>query len=77
MSREEWRAVSRSGEDVVLEPCGDGPLLARHADVVVDADGVSHQVTRPVVALCTCGKSQRRPWCDSTHKSIPRVTSAR
>jgi len=39
--------------------------------VVVDDDGVEHPVTRPVVALCACGKSSRMPWCDSTHKSIP------
>ena len=67
----QWRALSASGEHVDLEPCGDGPVLARHAEVVIGADGVQHQVTRPVVALCTCGKSQRGPWCDSTHKSIP------
>ena len=59
-------------EAVELQPCGDGPVLARHADVVLDEDGVAHEVTRPVVALCTCGRSQRRPWCDSTHKSVRR-----
>jgi CDGSH-type Zn-finger protein len=69
----QWRAVSRSGEDVELEPCGEGgPVLARHADVVIDSAGVEHQVTRPVVALCTCARSQRHPWCDSTHKSVRR-----
>jgi CDGSH-type Zn-finger protein len=70
---QQWRAVSRTGEQVDLEPCGGGPVLARHADVVIGADGVQHQVTRPVVALCACGKSQRGPWCDSTHKSIRRA----
>jgi CDGSH-type Zn-finger protein len=29
-------------------------------------------VERPVVALCTCRRSQRMPWCDSTHKSVRR-----
>jgi CDGSH-type Zn-finger protein len=73
MGGERWQARSSTGEVVELEPCGDGPVLARHADVVVDSEGVEHQVTRPVVALCTCGKSQRRPWCDSTHKSVRRT----
>lgn len=72
MAEDGWRALSRTGEEVALEPCGDGPVLARHADVVVDADGVEHAVTRPVVALCTCDRSQRKPWCDSTHKSVRR-----
>lgn len=67
-----WRALTLDGEPVAMEPCGDGPALARHADVVVGEDGVEHAVTRPVVAVCTCGKSQRAPWCDSTHKSIRR-----
>lgn len=48
-----------------------GPLLVRGADRVLDDDGHEHLVTRPVVALCACGKSSRKPWCDSTHKSIP------
>lgn len=50
--------------------CPDGPLLVRGADAVTDDDGVEHPVTRPVVAVCTCGKSQRKPWCDATHKAI-------
>ncbi|MEI2784547.1 MAG: CDGSH iron-sulfur domain-containing protein [Candidatus Nanopelagicales bacterium] len=50
--------------------CPDGPLLVRGADSVTDDSGVEHLVTRPVVALCTCGKSQRKPWCDATHKAI-------
>ena len=50
--------------------CPRGPLLVRGADVVLDDDGVEHAVRRPVVAVCACGKSSRKPWCDATHKSI-------
>jgi len=57
----------------VVEPCPDGPILVRGADVVQDGDGTSHVVTRPVVALCTCDKSQRLPWCDGTHKAVARA----
>jgi hypothetical protein len=67
-----WRALSASGAPVPLRACGDGPLVARGAAVVVDGAGIVHEVTRPVVALCTCGKSQRLPWCDSTHKVVHR-----
>ena len=67
-----WQAVSRSGRDVGVQPCPDGPTLVRRADAIIDADGVEHPVTRPVVAVCTCEKSQRLPWCDSTHKSVRR-----
>ena len=56
--------------DVVL--CPDGPVLLRGAESVQDADGKVHRVDRPVVALCRCDKSNRLPWCDGTHKVIPR-----
>ena len=70
MSRAPWRAYTSTGALVEIEPTDDGPALARHADVVIDPEGGRHQVTRPVVALCTCAKTQRHPWCDSTHKAI-------
>ena len=59
------------GPDVSLRQCPSGPLLVRGAHNVVDATGRAHAVSRPVVALCACDKSGRRPWCDATHKSIP------
>jgi CDGSH-type Zn-finger protein len=61
-------------EEVSVRLCPGGPLLVRGATTVLDEDGAPHEVTRPVVALCTCGKSGRKPWCDSTHKSIPKAT---
>ena len=57
--------------DVTVRMCPGGPLLVRGAATVRDESGEEHEVTRPVVALCTCGKSARKPWCDSTHKAIP------
>lgn len=56
--------------DIVLVP--DGPMLARGIASVQDTDGVVHPVERPVVAVCRCLKSSRLPWCDGTHKVIPR-----
>ncbi len=55
--------------EVSVERCPDGPLLVRGADVIRD-DGAEYEVNRPVVALCMCGRSGRRPWCDGTHKVI-------
>lgn len=51
--------------------CPRGPMLVRGADTIVDDEGRTHPVERPVVAVCVCGKSQRRPWCDGTHKVVP------
>jgi CDGSH-type Zn-finger protein len=55
---------------VVVRHCPGGPILVRGAENVVDAEGRETPVTRPVVALCACGKSARQPWCDSTHKAL-------
>ena len=59
--------------EVSVRRCPDGPLLVRGADTVRDDAGTEHPVTRPVVAVCACGKSARLPWCDSTHKSLRRA----
>ena len=57
---------------VEVTVCGDGPALVRGADVVRDEHGQLHKVTRPVVGLCLCGRTQRSPWCDGTHKFLRR-----
>jgi CDGSH-type Zn-finger protein len=57
-----------SGE-VRVRVCPDGPVLLRGAETVVDDRGSEHLVTRPVVALCACGRSARKPWCDGTHQA--------
>lgn len=59
-------------DEVSVEPCPEGPLLVRGAQTVRAPDGTEHPVTRPVVAVCACGKTSRPPWCDSTHKSLRR-----
>jgi CDGSH-type Zn-finger protein len=61
--------------EVSVRVCPGGPVLVRGAEVVIDEAGVHHPVTRPLVAVCACGKSGRKPWCDSTHKAIPRTRS--
>lgn len=64
--------VTYGADDVEVTPCPGGPLLVRGADAVRDKDGELHATTRPVVAVCTCDKSQRMPWCDGTHKVVRR-----
>ena len=54
--------------EVEIRPTPDGPVLIRGADVVTDGAGIRHAVTRPIVAVCVCGKTSRTPWCDGTHK---------
>ena len=70
VSQERPVATPLPVELVRTTACEGGPLLVRGARTVLDADGITHPVTRPVVALCRCGASQRLPWCDGVHKRL-------
>jgi CDGSH-type Zn-finger protein len=60
-----------AGEAVTkITPYRNGPYLERGPFVMVDQDGNEIEVKRRVVALCRCGRSQIRPFCDGTHKAI-------
>ena len=48
----------------------DGPLLVRGPVELVDQDGNPIAVDRETVALCRCGKSRLRPFCDGTHRLV-------
>jgi CDGSH-type Zn-finger protein len=48
----------------------DGPFLVRGPVELVDQDGEAIQVDRETIALCRCGKSRVRPFCDGTHKLV-------
>ena len=62
------RSVSR--EEVMIVPYRDGPYLVRGPASIRDQDGRPIAVTRRTVALCRCGKSRMRPFCDGTHRLV-------
>jgi CDGSH-type Zn-finger protein len=53
-----------------ITPYRDGPLLVRGDFTLVDQDGNAIDPGREVIALCRCGKSRRRPFCDGTHALV-------
>jgi CDGSH-type Zn-finger protein len=57
-------------QELRITPYRNGPYLVRGAMTLVDQDGNEVEVKRRVVALCRCGHSQIRPFCDGTHKAI-------
>lgn len=59
-----------ASEPTKITPYRNGPYLVRGSFVVCDQDGNEIESQRPVIALCRCGKSQIRPFCDGTHKTI-------
>ena len=51
-----------------IEPCKDGPYLIRGDFELRDERGEKVELRRATVALCRCGRSQIKPFCDGTHK---------
>jgi CDGSH-type Zn-finger protein len=56
--------------EVVIVPYRDGPYLVRGPVSMRDQRGNLINLARDPIALCRCGKSQTRPFCDGTHRSI-------
>jgi CDGSH-type Zn-finger protein len=46
----------------------EGPLLVSGPVEVVLPDGRRVRSDRPVSALCTCRRSRRQPFCDTSHR---------
>jgi CDGSH-type Zn-finger protein len=69
--------------DVTIKVRDNGPLLVEGPVTVIDAEGNKYMIPadKPAIALCRCGQSARKPFCDGTHKtcnfvSIERVPTA-
>lgn len=66
-------ATDRPSTSVTMYP--DGPLIVRGDFVVRDVDGQTVADGGPV-ALCRCGRSAVKPFCDGSHKVATRRAGA-
>jgi CDGSH-type Zn-finger protein len=58
-------------EPVKITVRPNGPLLVEGAFELSDLNGKQWDLTgKPAVALCRCGASEKRPFCDGAHKQI-------
>jgi len=48
---------------------GDGPLLVR-SPLRVRTAGAEDGIAKPKAALCRCGESANKPFCDGAHRDI-------
>ncbi|MEV0135794.1 CDGSH iron-sulfur domain-containing protein [Dactylosporangium sp. NPDC050688] len=55
---------------VSVTVCEDGPLLLRGRFTLLTQDGEEVDPGRATVALCRCGRSAIKPFCDGTHKVV-------
>jgi CDGSH-type Zn-finger protein len=62
-------------EEATIEPRPNGPLFVRGRVRIVDPDGhVIREDTR--LALCRCGASENKPFCDGSHRRIGFTTAS-
>jgi CDGSH-type Zn-finger protein len=49
----------------------NGSYLVEGDDVtLVDWNGAAYQIPKRPFALCRCGASANKPFCDATHKTV-------
>lgn len=53
---------------VTITPKPDGPYVVRHLERLSNRAGPIE--TKPAIALCRCGGSATKPFCDRTHLAI-------
>lgn len=54
--------------EVSIKVRESGPYLVRGPITLTDADGNQYTIDTPNIALCRCGGSQTKPFCDGSHK---------
>jgi CDGSH-type Zn-finger protein len=65
--------------DVTIRMRANGPILVEGPFKLVDSEGNEFQLdaSKPAYALCRCGQSARRPFCDGAHKGCGFVSDER
>ena len=53
-----------------VTPYRNGPYLVRGEFELTDQDGEVIETRRGTIALCRCGASRMKPFCDGTHSEI-------
>jgi CDGSH-type Zn-finger protein len=48
----------------------DGPYLVEGEVDLFDSEGNKVGIEKPIFALCRCGASSTKPFCDGTHSKI-------
>lgn len=52
-----------------IEARKNGPLVVKGVERIVTQDGAEIEA-RPVMALCRCGESANKPFCDGSHATV-------
>lgn len=65
--------------DVKIRMRPNGPFVVEGPFTLTDSEGNVFEIPadKPAIALCRCGESARRPFCDGSHKSCGFVSDER
>ena len=55
--------------DITIKVNDNGPYVVRGGATITDAEGNTFEV-KDTVALCRCGQSSNKPFCDGTHNKV-------
>ncbi len=58
----------KNSSDVTIKLFKNGPYLVEGTITLVTSDGKEEKVENP--HLCRCGASQKKPFCDGSHKKV-------
>jgi CDGSH-type Zn-finger protein len=61
---------------ITITPTDDGPYLVRGGAALLDAEGAAYEVGE-TIALCRCGQSSTKPFCDGAHARVRFVAAER
>ena len=70
--------------EVTITPTDKGPYLVQGSVTLLDAEGNQYEVS-DTIALCRCGLSSSKPFCDGAHekanfsavnRALPRIPSS-
>ena len=56
-------------ENPTIQERENGPLIAKNISSIKGEDGANLE-PKAVMALCRCGHSKNKPFCDGSHKSV-------
>ena len=56
--------------DITIRLLKNGPYIVQGPVELLDAGGNKIKVEKDTIALCRCGASVNKPFCDGTHSKI-------
>ncbi len=57
----------KNNETAFIEPMPNGPLIVKGLTRLLDSAGNQVDHEKDVIALCRCGESTNKPYCDGSH----------